>query len=176
MTQLFFLRFKFRFSCLDFSQSRKIERWKKAQKQAPFITENCALFRGRTLLCTIDRWNFPSSSLFSTWNINWAWLAKLLKIPTEEARSLSLSTTDAHCGKIQLFCSQINFHFHLKKFFFASKNQIQNSRKIVDFLWWKTRENVVVLDFFAVDNFDFTRKIVDFFFFFGEKLVKMLWF
>ena len=25
---------------------------------------------------------------------------------------------------------------------------------------WKTRENVVVLDFLAVDNFDFTRKIV----------------
>ena len=32
--------------------------------------------------------------------------------------------------------------------------------KIVDFLGRKTRENVVVLDFLAVDNFDFTRKIV----------------
>ena len=32
----------------------------------------------------------------------------------------------------------------------------------------KTRENVVVLDFKAVDNFDFTRKIL------VEKLVKML--
>ena len=28
------------------------------------------------------------------------------------------------------------------------------------FLGWKTRENVVVLGFLAVDNFDFTRKIV----------------
>ena len=28
------------------------------------------------------------------------------------------------------------------------------------FFWVKTRENVVVLDFLAVDNFDFTRKIV----------------
>ena len=37
---------------------------------------------------------------------------------------------------------------------------------------WKTRENVVVLDFLAVDNFDFTRKIVKKFL--GEKLVKML--
>ena len=37
----------------------------------------------------------------------------------------------------------------------------------------KPRENVAVLDFLAVDNFDFTRKIIDFF---GEKLVKMLWF
>ena len=32
---------------------------------------------------------------------------------------------------------------------------------MVDFFpGWKTRENVVVLDFVAVDNFDFTRKIV----------------
>ena len=36
--------------------------------------------------------------------------------------------------------------------------------KIVDFFGWNTRENVVVLDFLAVDNFDFTRKIVLFFF------------
>ena len=28
------------------------------------------------------------------------------------------------------------------------------------FYVWKTRENVVVFDFLAVDNFDFTRKIV----------------
>ena len=38
----------------------------------------------------------------------------------------------------------------------------------------KTRENVVVLDFLAIDNFDFTRKIVKKFL--GEKLVKMLGF
>ena len=40
-------------------------------------------------------------------------------------------------------------------------------------LWFpeKTRENVVVLDFLAVDNFDFTRKIDKKFL--GEKLVKM---
>ena len=43
-----------------------------------------------------------------------------------------------------------------------------SQEKIVDFLGWKTRENVVVLDFLAVDNFDL--KI------FGEKLVKMLGF
>ena len=35
----------------------------------------------------------------------------------------------------------------------------------------KTRENIVVLDFLAVDNFDFTRKIVKKN---GEKLGKML--
>ena len=43
---------------------------------------------------------------------------------------------------------------------FLSKIQLWFSEKIVDFLGWKTRENVVVLDFLAVDNFDFTRKIV----------------
>ena len=57
-------------------------------------------------------------------------------------------------------------------FIFCSKIQLWFPEKIVDYLGWKTRENVVVLDFLAVDNFDFTRKIVkknlD------EKLVKML--
>ena len=33
-------------------------------------------------------------------------------------------------------------------------------RKLSIFLGGKTRENVPVLDFIAVDNFDFTRKIV----------------
>ena len=46
--------------------------------------------------------------------------------------------------------------------------------KIVDFLGWKTGENVVVLDFLAVDNFDFKRKIVKKNL--GEKLVKLLGF
>ena len=44
-----------------------------------------------------------------------------------------------------------------------------------DFLGgWKTRENVVVLNFLAVENFDFTRKIVKKNL--GKKFVKMLWF
>ena len=46
-------------------------------------------------------------------------------------------------------------------------------RKIVELFWvWKTRENAAVLDFLAVDNFDFMRKIVKKNL--GEKLVKML--
>ena len=45
-------------------------------------------------------------------------------------------------------------------FIFCSKIQLWFPEKIVDFLGWKTRENIVVLDFLAVDNFDFTRKIV----------------
>ena len=34
------------------------------------------------------------------------------------------------------------------------------SRQNCPFFWWKTREKFVVLDFLALDNFDFTRKIV----------------
>ena len=47
-----------------------------------------------------------------------------------------------------------------KIFIFCPKIQLWFPEKIVDFFGWKTRENVEVLDFLAVDNFDFTRKIV----------------
>ena len=57
-------------------------------------------------------------------------------------------------------------------FIFCPKIQLWFPEKIVDFLGWKTREIVVVLDFLSVDNFDFTRKIVKKLL--GEKLVKML--
>ena len=57
-------------------------------------------------------------------------------------------------------------------FTFCPKIQLWFPEKIVDFLGWKTRENVVILDIIAVDNFDFTRKIVKKIL--GEKLVKML--
>ena len=44
---------------------------------------------------------------------------------------------------------------------FLSKNSTLIIRENYRFFWgWKTRENVVVLDFLAVDHFDFTRKIV----------------
>ena len=59
---------------------------------------------------------------------------------------------------IALFVQKFNFDFPRKLSLFG----------------WKTRENVVVLDFLAVDNFDFTRKIVKKIF--SEKLVKMLGF
>ena len=42
-------------------------------------------------------------------------------------------------------------------FILCPKIQRWFAEKIVE---WKTRENVVVFDFLAVDNFDFTRKIV----------------
>ena len=59
-------------------------------------------------------------------------------------------------------------------FIFCPKIQLWVTEKIFDFSWWKTRENVVVLNFLAVDNFDFTRKIVKKNL--GEKLLKMLGF
>ena len=70
-------------------------------------------------------------------------------------------------------------HLHLftllKTFIFLSKKStLKFLEKIVDFLGWKTRKNVVVLVFLAVDNFDFTRKIVKKIF--NEKTVKMLGF
>ena len=74
------------------------------------------------------------------------------------------------CGKrIILFNSSNKLIFHtVRNLHFLSKNSTLISRENC------RHENVVVLDFSAVDNFDFTRKIVKKIL--GEKLVKMLWF
>ena len=61
-----------------------------------------------------------------------------------------------------------------KSSFFVHKFNFDFPIKLSIFRGWKTRENVVVLGFLAVDNFDFTRKIVKKNL--GEKLVKMLGF
>ena len=65
--------------------------------------------------------------------------------------------TITHCSKASFFVQKFNFDF---------------PRKIVELFWVKTRENAAVWDFLAVDNFDFTRKIVKKNL--SEKLVKML--
>ena len=57
-------------------------------------------------------------------------------------------------------CTVTYFRTLFEIFVFCPKIQLWFPEKIVEFLGWKTRENVVVLDFLAVDNFDFTRKIV----------------
>ena len=77
--------------------------------------------------------------------------------------------------EIFIFVQKFNFDFLRKlSIFFWVKNswkccdvglfscwQLWFPENIADFFYgWKTRENVVVLDFLAVDNFDFTRKIV----------------
>ena len=65
-------------------------------------------------------------------------------------------------------------HTTVRNLHFLSKNSTLISRENCRYFFgWKTREDVVVLDFLAVDNFDFPRKIVKKF---GEKLVKMLGF
>ena len=77
-------------------------------------------------------------------------------------KNQSNEANSAHCSKSSFFVQEFYFDF---------------PRKLTLFLGWKTRENVVVLDFLAVDNFDFkdfTRKIVKKIL--GEKLVKMLGF
>ena len=56
--------------------------------------------------------------------------------------------------------------------FLSKKVNFDVPRKIIELFWVKTRENAAVLDFLAVDSFDFTRKIVKKIW--GEKLVKML--
>ena len=69
---------------------------------------------------------------------------------------------------IELFSTYTLFEI----FIFCPKIQLWFPEKIVHFFGWKTRENVLVLDFLAVDNFDFTRKIVKKIL--GLKLVKLL--
>ena len=44
-----------------------------------------------------------------------------------------------------------------KSSFFVQKFNFDLPRKIVKLFWVKTRENAAVLDFLAVDSFDFTR-------------------
>ena len=48
----------------------------------------------------------------------------------------------------------------LKSSFFVQKSTLISREKFSNCFGWKTRENATVLDFLAVDNFDFTRKIV----------------
>ena len=59
--------------------------------------------------------------------------------------------------ELSLYCLKYTL---FEIFIFCPKIQLWFPEKIVDFFsGWKTRENVVVLDFVAVDNFDFTRKL-----------------
>ena len=84
----------------------------------------------------------------------------LLKVFTELWRSKQLNKS-LRKKKIKFkmkIQTQKNTLFEI--FIFCPKIQLWFPEKIVDFLGWKTRENVGVLDFLAVDNFDFTRKTV----------------
>ena len=86
-----------------------------------------------------------------------------------QRRARTLPAEEVSLSCIYAFCATL-----FEIFIFCPKIQLWYSEKIVILLGWKTRENVVVLDFLVVDNFDFTGKIVKKFL--GEKLVKMLCF
>ena len=84
--------------------------------------------------------------------------------------SLQLPNTHLHCIKVcPWFCILCTSFPTFKDtlylitlfeiFIFCPKIQLWFPKKIVDFFGEKTRENVVVLGFLPVDNFDFTRKI-----------------
>ena len=76
-------------------------------------------------------------------------------------------------GTLKTTSSKLDFQNTLFEIFiFCPKNWLWFPEKFFDFSGWKTRENVVVWDFLAVDSFDFTRKIVKKIL--DEKLVKML--
>ncbi len=83
----------------------------------------------------------------------WVWLKirYLLLQPLKSVKKMKVKKKGnaphpAHCSKSSFFVQKFNFDF---------------PRKLSIFWGWKTRENVVFLDFLAVDNFDFTRKIVE---------------
>ena len=69
------------------------------------------------------------------------------------------ATVQSTLSRIETWTIKSKVTHSVPNLYFLSKNStmIENCRF---FLGWKTRENVVVLDFLAVDNFDFTRKIV----------------
>ena len=103
-----------------------------------------------------------SSTEIPTW--------KIMKEKFDEGKKNS-----SNFSKVVIWRLFVCLHFHtVWNLHFCPKIQLWFPEKIVDFFGWKTRENVVVLDFLAVDNFDFTRKIVKKIW--GEKLVKMLGF
>ena len=74
------------------------------------------------------------------------------------------------CGKSIM--EYTNLHTVRNLHFLSKNSTLISSENCWSFWGEKTRENVVILDCLAVDNFDFTRKIVKKNL--GEKLVKML--
>ena len=94
----------------------------------------------------INRRHHPSSDTLRTNN-------ESLAMSSKATSFFNRLCNTSHCSKSSFFVQQFNFDL---------------PRKFVDLFWVKTRENAAVLDFLAVDNFDFTRKIVK------KKLVEKL--
>ena len=99
------------------------------------------------------------------------WVAKKLRV--QGFWMIMLECQLATLFEIFIFGPKIQLRFPEKKFFgvknswkccglglFSSWQLWFHEKNYRFFFGWKTRENVLVLDFLAVDNFDFTRKIV----------------
>ena len=117
--------------------------------------------------CTLQNHNSLYDRPYSQ-NLNgsWGW---------PRLQSIGLCSTNVHDACLVSSQGFILFAATLFEIFkILSKIQLWFPEKIVDFFGWKTREIVLVLGFLAVNNFDFTRKIVKKNL--GEKLVKMLGF
>jgi len=129
----------------------------------------------------IDNYHRVQTSLRSSRNVE-----SVGNIPTEKQANLSafVCLLRESTPKVRFFFSTFSkifkrslkiviftiFHF-VRNLHLLSKNSTLISRENCRiFFRWRTRENVVVFDFLAVDNFDFTRKFVKTFF--SEKLVK----
>ena len=61
---------------------------------------------------------------------------------------------------IKVILRLIRYYTLFEIFIFCPNIQLWFAEKMVIFSGWNTRENVVVMYFLAVDNFDFTRKNV----------------
>ena len=106
-----------------------------------------------TKLKTTETTSFVVRLCIWSWH---AWVMRLQHLPKAFFKALHFKRE--HCITSHFYISV--FHTVRNLHFFVQKFNFDFPRKSLIFFGWKTRENVVVLYFLAVDNFDFTRKIV----------------
>ena len=96
-------------------------------------------------VCLFHLWKL--TRIFQTYHLQWrVWFHEWYE-------------EEKHVFKFWLFMNAIFTLFEIF-IFCVQKFNFDFPRKLSIFSGWKTRENVVVLDCLALDNFDFTRKIV----------------
>ena len=122
------------------------------------MNEDVKVFSATLIGAFLDKWQVLLQHFGVVLHLHVLKLLRALKSPRSAAR-IQFHLFKAHCSKSSFFVQNFNFDF---------------PRKLSIFWGWKTRENIVVFDFLAVDNFDFTRKIVKKNL--GEKLVKIFGF
>ena len=111
-------------------------RW---QKNIRFSAKRLALIHGAMI------------GTYAAWS---RWL-QLLTVAKKAIRCYKRTSILVSIVSVWILCKHTVWNLN-----FLSKNSTLISRENCRIFGWKTRENVVVLDFLAVDNFDFTRKIV----------------